>query len=310
MLGEVLEVIRHVLTGGGGEVEVVDLIDFTDRGGHDYAVELRRCAAYMFATMVVFGCSAWSHIDGLTGYRRGLAIAALVLSAARNCQRAHKPPPWVFTFTDSTRYADGRRGLRMSLREHFRERAADYNNVVLSNGLRSKVHCGDGFEIPRTTPDLVFPSQFVPNAVALRVEAEISATNRGDVAVRIELVMGDRAKATAHRSAILCKVSDRHRAGCGCGEDDCRGGDDAGGDEGSKTGTFHGAISLGVVATPGGPLGRRGRSFRRVRERLDSVGGENALTKAHCNFELDVPVVALVRSYGDPGLGPESKHSK
>ncbi len=25
-----------------------------------------------------------------------------------------------------------------------------------------------------------------------------------------------------------------------------------------------------------------------------SPGGENGLTKAHCNFELDVPVVALV----------------
>jgi hypothetical protein len=41
MLGEVLEVVRHVLTGGGGEVEVVDLVDFTDREHADYASDVR-----------------------------------------------------------------------------------------------------------------------------------------------------------------------------------------------------------------------------------------------------------------------------
>jgi hypothetical protein len=52
MLTELLEVIRHVLVGSGSEVEVVNLIDFTDRRGHDYAVNLRRCVGYMFATVV------------------------------------------------------------------------------------------------------------------------------------------------------------------------------------------------------------------------------------------------------------------
>jgi hypothetical protein len=61
VLGEVLEVIGHVFASGGGEVEVMDLIDdFTDRRGHDYVVDLRRYGAYMFATLVVcqlFGVS-------------------------------------------------------------------------------------------------------------------------------------------------------------------------------------------------------------------------------------------------------------
>lgn len=74
--------------------------------------------------------SAWSHIDNLTGARQALAISALVLSAAR------KQPRGVFTFTDR-RYDDGRRDLRLSLREHFRERVAEYNAVVFDNGQTS-----------------------------------------------------------------------------------------------------------------------------------------------------------------------------
>ena len=71
--------------------------------------------------------SAWSHIDTMTGHKRDLAIAALVLASAR------RQPRGVFTFTDM-RYDDGRRDLRMSLREHFRERAAEYNRVVFDSG--------------------------------------------------------------------------------------------------------------------------------------------------------------------------------
>ncbi|HST49673.1 MAG TPA: DNA adenine methylase [Jatrophihabitans sp.] len=75
--------------------------------------------------------SAWSHIDRMTGHKRALAIATLALSAAR------KQPRGVFTFTGS-RYDDGRRDLRIPIRQHFRERAADYNAVVFSNGQRNR----------------------------------------------------------------------------------------------------------------------------------------------------------------------------
>lgn len=94
--------------------------------------------------------SAWSHIDTLKGHRRDLAIAALVLSAAR------KQPRGVFTFTDGTKYADGRRDLQLTLCEHFRERAADYNATVFSNGKRSRARRGEVFDIPHTAPDLVY----------------------------------------------------------------------------------------------------------------------------------------------------------
>jgi adenine-specific DNA-methyltransferase len=94
--------------------------------------------------------SAWSHIDLLKGYRKDLAISALVLSAAR------KQPRGVFTFTDGTKYADGRRDLRISLREHFRERVSEYNATVFSNGVSSRARCGDVFDIPNDAPDLVY----------------------------------------------------------------------------------------------------------------------------------------------------------
>ncbi|MGX4711983.1 DNA adenine methylase [Rhodococcus ruber] len=94
--------------------------------------------------------SAWSHIDQLRGYRRDLAIAALVLSAAR------RQPRGVFTFTDSTRYADGRRDLQLSLREHFRERAAEYNATVFGNGAKSRAVHGDVFALANNAPDLVY----------------------------------------------------------------------------------------------------------------------------------------------------------
>ncbi|MBD1319729.1 DNA methyltransferase [Streptomyces sp. SID6673] len=110
---------------------------------------------YFSAEDRAFLDSAWSHIDRLRGYRRDLAISALVLSAAR------KQPRGVFTFTDSSRYADGRRDLRMSLRDHFRLRAVnEYNSTVFSNGQSNRSVSGDIFDLDVTglgsAPDLVY----------------------------------------------------------------------------------------------------------------------------------------------------------
>lgn len=93
--------------------------------------------------------SAWSHIDNLRGYQRDIALSALILSAAR------KQPRGVFTFT-GTRYTDGRRDLRISLREHFRERVAEYNATVFDVGTSSRAVCGDIFDFEGPVPDLVY----------------------------------------------------------------------------------------------------------------------------------------------------------
>ncbi len=66
------------------------------------------------------------------------------------------------TFTDSTKYADGRRDLRLSFPEHFREAVAAYNAVVFDNGVSGhKAHHGDVFDLrpdddADAPPDLVY----------------------------------------------------------------------------------------------------------------------------------------------------------
>ncbi|MFB2554895.1 DNA adenine methylase [Herbiconiux liangxiaofengii] len=98
---------------------------------------------------LMFLDSAWSHIDQLEGHQRDIAISALVLSAAR------KQPRGVFTFT-GYRYDDGRRDIRMSLKEHFRERVSEYNGVVFDMNTTSTAVHGDVFDLPTMTPDIVY----------------------------------------------------------------------------------------------------------------------------------------------------------
>lgn len=104
---------------------------------------------YFTAEDRTFLDSAWSHIDTMTGPKRDLAISALVLAAAR------KQPRGVFTFTQ-LRYDDGRRDLHLPLREHFRERAAEYNRVVFDGGRPATVTTGDVFDLAPVAHDLVY----------------------------------------------------------------------------------------------------------------------------------------------------------
>lgn len=93
--------------------------------------------------------SAWSHIDLLRGSKRSLAISSLVLAAAR------KQPRGVFTFTD-LRYDDGRRDLRLPLREHFAETAVEYNSVVFDGDQPCRAVQSDIFDIDPGGYDIVY----------------------------------------------------------------------------------------------------------------------------------------------------------
>jgi DNA adenine methylase/adenine-specific DNA-methyltransferase len=104
---------------------------------------------YFTAEDRAFLDSAWSQIDLLSGHKRALAIAALLLSAAR------KQPRGVFTIT-SLRYDDGRRDLRLPLREHFSEAAAAYNSVVFDNGLACRAMQSDVFDLDPAGYDVVY----------------------------------------------------------------------------------------------------------------------------------------------------------
>lgn len=93
--------------------------------------------------------SAWSHIDQLDGFKRDLAISALVLSAAR------KQPRGVFTFT-SLRYDDGRRDLRMSMRDHFIRAAGHFNSIVFDSGMSCFSTSSDVFDLHGRKFDVVY----------------------------------------------------------------------------------------------------------------------------------------------------------
>jgi DNA adenine methylase/adenine-specific DNA-methyltransferase len=94
----------------------------------------------------------WSNIPLLpTQYHRALAVAALV----RSCIK--RQPRGVFTVAgDPDRYKDGRRDLRLTLREHFLESVAAYNRVVQDNGLRNQALRSDVFELDQPPVDLVY----------------------------------------------------------------------------------------------------------------------------------------------------------
>ena len=93
--------------------------------------------------------SAWSHIDSLPEYKRELAIASLCLAAAR------KQPRGVFTIT-TFRYDDGRRNLRMPLKELFLEAVNEYNRIVFDNGKNNRALCKDVFDLDPDGYDLVY----------------------------------------------------------------------------------------------------------------------------------------------------------
>lgn len=93
--------------------------------------------------------SAWSHIEGMRGHKQALAISAIVLASAR------RQPRGVFTFTE-LRYDDGRRDLHLPLRDHFRERAAEYNRVVFNSGQPCAAVSGDVFDLAPNPYDVVY----------------------------------------------------------------------------------------------------------------------------------------------------------
>jgi adenine-specific DNA-methyltransferase len=114
-------------------VEDADLICLAPAADDRDFIQRTFDGLYFTAADRAFLDAAWSHIDQMAGFNRDLAISALVLAVAR------RQPRGVFTFTDH-RYDDGRRDLRISLREHFRECVARYNSVVFASGESSRKH--------------------------------------------------------------------------------------------------------------------------------------------------------------------------
>jgi len=92
-------------------------------------------------------------------YKRAVAMAALI----RACTK--KRPRGLFTYT-GLRYDDGRRDLKLSLADQFKEAVTAINNAVFDNGKRNLSVNGDALELRVATPDLVYvdPPYYTPNS--------------------------------------------------------------------------------------------------------------------------------------------------
>ena len=91
--------------------------------------------------------------------KRAIAIAALLRSAIK------RQPRGLFTVAgDPEHYKDGRRDLKLSLREHFLEQVEIYNDAVFSNQRRNRASSGDVFAV-KPDVDLVYMDPpYVPRA--------------------------------------------------------------------------------------------------------------------------------------------------
>jgi DNA adenine methylase len=84
-----------------------------------------------------------------TRTKRSLAIAAACRAAMK------KRPRGIFTFT-GTKGWDGRRDLRLTMRDQFLMAVAQFNNAVFSNKRRNKTQCKDVFNVDPKGYDLVY----------------------------------------------------------------------------------------------------------------------------------------------------------
>lgn len=94
-------------------------------------------------------------------YQQAIARAALIRSCAK------RQPRGVFTIAgDPEHYKDGRRDLKLSLREHFLEQVAVYNAAAYDNGQQNLACHGDVFALQLAEPvDLVYMDPpYVPRA--------------------------------------------------------------------------------------------------------------------------------------------------
>lgn len=133
--------LAEALVANAGEhltPEDVERLCSPSRDGRDFIARTFD-GLYFPASDHAFLDAAWSHVDELNGPKRALALSALCLAAAQ------KQPRGVFTVT-TPRYDDGRRQLRMSLEELFREAVPRCNAAVIPG--HATARCGDVFDLP------------------------------------------------------------------------------------------------------------------------------------------------------------------
>lgn len=121
-------------------------------GPHDDFVERTFAGVFFNAADLRFLDLVHANIERLADrYARSVALAALV----RACVK--RQPRGVFTVVSTPgRYDDGRRDLRLSLEQHFREQVDVFNACVFDSGRRHHARTGDVFDVDAAGFDLVY----------------------------------------------------------------------------------------------------------------------------------------------------------
>ena len=132
-------------------VDDLDLLA-EQRPGHRDFIERTFSGIFFTPEDLRFLDTVWSNLPRLASPRlRALALSGLV----RSCVK--RQPRGVFTVAgDPDKYKDGRRDLRLSLREHFAESVAAYNDTVFDNGLDHRALRSDVFDLGSLDVDLVY----------------------------------------------------------------------------------------------------------------------------------------------------------
>ena len=126
---------------------------------HNYFISNNFKGLYFSDDENLFLDSVRANIDSIRDrYKRSLAIAALARACLKRRARG------IFTFVGD-RYDDGRKDMRMTLREHFVENVEAFNAAVFDNGKENKACNGDIFDLNQKA-DLVYfdPPYFTPQS--------------------------------------------------------------------------------------------------------------------------------------------------
>ena len=86
-------------------------------------------------------------------YHGTLKHSIILAAAARACMK--KRPRGIFTFVGQKGW-DGRRDLRLSMKEQFLEAIKLFNGTIFSNGQRNRAFCKDVFDLDPEGLDLVY----------------------------------------------------------------------------------------------------------------------------------------------------------
>jgi DNA adenine methylase len=98
-------------------------------------------------------------------YKQSLALSSIT----RACLK--KRPRGIFTYTGFDRYLDGRNDLKLTLEEHIRRAAQEFNSAVFDNGQANKAFWTDVFDLDSPQADLVYLD---PPYVSLRSDNDYS----------------------------------------------------------------------------------------------------------------------------------------